>query len=177
MILIFCSITVLSAQRSLYSETIPMQGHIELQESFTLEIQERISFILNQEMAGTTHQVASYEFFSNSPDVAYQLRLAPAFSTSLGENVFAFRSVNATGGSNPPPIPFKISVVNQGNQVRITDDAFQAIQKAIGIRDGSRIEERGNILVTFPTVEEGFNLQGFTFGAYEASVAVEVSAD
>ncbi|HLW21657.1 MAG TPA: hypothetical protein VKZ39_00535, partial [Sphaerochaetaceae bacterium] len=86
MILIFCSITVLSAQRSLYSETIPMQGHIELQESFTLEIQERISFILNQEMAGTTHQVASYEFFSNSPDVAYQLRLAPAFSTSLGEN-------------------------------------------------------------------------------------------
>ena len=175
--MIFSSLTMLSAQRSLYSETIPMQGHIELQESFSLEIQERISFVLNQEMAGTTHQVATYEFFSNSPDVAYQLRLAPGFSTSLGANVFAFRSVNTTGGNTPPPIPFKISVVNQSNQVRITDDAFQAIQKAIGIRDGSRIEERGNIFVTFPTVEEGFNLQGFTFGAYEASIAVEVSAD
>ena len=177
-VLIISSLCVLSAQRSLYSETIPMQGHIELQESFILEVNRPITFALTEEMAGTTHEVATYEFFSNSPDVAYQLRLSPGFSTALGEGVFAFRSITQQRDNAPrPPIPFRLSVVNRANQVQITDEAFRAIQKAIGDRQGSRIEERGIIYVTFPTVEEGFNLQGFTFGSYEASIAVEVSAD
>jgi hypothetical protein len=155
-----------------------MQGHIELQESFTLEISKPIAFVLNQEMAGTTHEVATYQFFSNSPEVAYQLRLSPGFATTLGAEVFAFRGVtNNRNTPGPPPIPFKISVLNRINQSRITDDDFTAIQKVIGVRDGSRIEEQGSIYVTFPTVEEGFDLQGFSYGAYEASIAIEVSAD
>ncbi|WP_422481545.1 hypothetical protein [Pleomorphochaeta sp. DL1XJH-081] len=167
----------LTAQRSLFSETIPMQGHIELQESFSLNVRERIQFTLSQEMAGTTHEVATYEFFSNSPDVAYQLRLSPGFATQLGANVFAFRSVGLGADNNSPPIPFKLSLVNRANLDRISNEDFDAIQKSIGIREGSRSTEQGIIYVTFPTVEEGFDLQGYTFGAYEASIAVEVSAD
>ena len=177
-LLIICTVSFLSAQRSLYSETIPMQGHIELQESFILEVNRPISFALTEEMAGTTHEVATYEFYSNSPAVVYQLRLYPGYATILGEGVFAFRSISQQQDSTTrPPIPFRLSVVNRANQVQITDEAFRSIQKAIGERQGSRVEERGIIYVTFPTVEEGFNLQGFTFGSYEASIAVEVSAD
>lgn len=154
-----------------------MQGHIELQESFTLEVRERISFVLNQDMAGTTHEVATYEFFSNSPDVAYQLRLSPGQVTQMGEGVFAFRNVAQIGGQATPPIPFKLSVMNRSTQLRTTDDTFRSVQKTIGIREGSRSEEQGIIFITFPTVEEGFSLQGFGFGAYEALIAVEVSAD
>lgn len=167
----------LTAQRSLFSETIPMQGHIELQESFSLNVRERIQFTLSQDMAGTTHEVATYEFFSNSPDVAYRLRLAPGFATQLGANVFAFRSVGVGTDGVSPPIPFKLSLVNRANLNTTTNEDFDAIQKSIGIREGSRSAEQGIIYVTFPTLEEGFNLQGYTFGAYEASIAVEVSAD
>jgi hypothetical protein len=178
MILLTNTLFMVAAQRSLYSETIPMQGHIELQESFTLEVNRPITFTLTDEMAGTTHEVASYQFFSNSPDVVYQLRLSPGYTTTLGEGVFAFRSVSRDSAIiSRPPIPFKLSVLNRVTQDQITDDEFRAIQKSIGEREGSRVEEQGSIYVTFPTVEEGFNLQGFTFGAYEASIAVEVLAD
>jgi hypothetical protein len=162
----------------LFSESIPLQGHIELQEKFTLEIKSRVMFVLNQDMAGTTHEIATYEFFSNSPEIAYQLRLSPGYTTQLGEGVFAFRNVSVEGGdSGAPPIPFRLTVRTISNETSITNDAFREIQKSIGIREGSRSEERGTILVTFPTLSEGFNLQSFTFGAYEASIAVEVSAD
>ncbi len=178
MILLMGTLFAISAQRSLYSETIPMQGHIELQESFTLEVNRPITFTLTDEMAGTTHEVASYEFSSNSPDVVYQLRLSPGYTTTLGEGVFAFRSVSRDSTiAARPPIPFKLSVLNRITQDQITDNEFRSIQKSIGEREGSRVEERGSIYVTFPTAEEGFNLQGFTFGAYEASISVEVLAD
>jgi hypothetical protein len=171
------SLLPLYSQQLLFSETIPMQGHIELQESFSLEVRDRIFFELSREMAGTTHEVATYQFFSNSPDIAYRLRLSPGYPTRLGEGIFAFRSVSDEGGSSAPPIPFKLTVMERGTQYRFTDEAFQEVQKPIGMSRGVRAEERGIIYVTFPTVEEGFDLSGFTFGAYEASVAVEVSAD
>ena len=168
--------TPVFAESTIFSETIPMQGHIELQESFSLEVRERILFELTQEMAGTTHEVATYAFFSNSPDVAYQLRLSPGYGLGLSEGIFEFRSTLGSNAENPP-IPFRLSVMNRTNQVRITDDTFRGIQKAIGTRVGSRSEEQGIIYITFPTIEEGFNIQGFSFGSYEASVAVEVAAD
>jgi hypothetical protein len=179
---IICGILLVSSslfgQRSLFSESIPLLGHIELQEKFSLEVTQRNMFVLNQDIAGTTHQIATYEFFSNSPEIAYQLRLRPSYATQLGEGVFAFRNVSADGGdSGAPPIPFRLTVITQLTENRITNEAFREIQKAMGIRAGSRAEERGTIYVTFPTVSEGFNLQSFTFGAYEASIAVEVSAD
>ncbi|PKL27836.1 MAG: hypothetical protein CVV46_09465 [Spirochaetae bacterium HGW-Spirochaetae-2] len=171
-------VPTLSAQRNLFSETIPLQGHIELQERFSLEVKPRVFFVLNQDMAGTTHEIATYQFFSNSPEVAYQMKLSPSYVTQLGEGVFAFRNIGTTGGdSGGQPIPFKLSVVSQVHDSSSTNDAFRAVQKAIGLRDGSRSEEKGTIFVTFPSQSDGFNLQSFTFGTYEASIAVEVSAD
>ena len=182
LVCIICGILLISsslyAQRSLFSESIPLQGHIDLQERFSLEVTQRVTFILNQDIAGTTHEIATYEFFSNSPEIAYQLRLSPGYATQLGEGVFAFRNIAPGGGdSGAPPIPFRLTVITQLSENRITNEAFREIQKAMGIREGSRAAERGTIYVTFPTVSEGFNLQSFTFGAYEASIAVEVSAD
>lgn len=168
----------LYAQRSLFSETIPLQGHIDLQEKFTLEVKERVMFVLNQDVAGTTHEIATYEFFSNSPEIAYQLRLSPGYVTQLGEGVFAFRNVSPTGGdSGAPPIPFRLTVKSVFEEGGITNETFREIRKGIGIREGSKSQERGTIFVTFPTANEGFNLQTFTFGAYEASISIEVSAD
>lgn len=179
-IIVFMSLVGASlyAQRSLFSETIPLQGHIDLQEKFSLEIKERVMFVLNQDIAGTTHEIATYEFFSNSPEIAYQLRLFPGYVTQLGEGVFAFRNVSPTGGdSGAPPIPFRLTVRSVLEEGGITNETFREVQKGIGIREGSKSQERGTILVTFPTANEGFNLQSFTFGAYEASISVEVSAD
>jgi hypothetical protein len=177
LVVLFSSLFSLSAQRIVFSDTIPLQGHIELQEKFSLEINERNTFTLNQDVAGTTHEVASYEFYSNSPELAYTMRLSPGFSTTLGDGIFAFRNTGLIADEEATPIPFKISVLTPINDGRITNEAFQEVQKTIGIRDGSRAEERGTIYVTFPTVNEGFNLRLFTFGSYEASIAVEVLAD
>lgn len=171
------SIGSIHAERVIFNESIPLQGHIDLQEKFTLEVKQRIMFTLNQDMAGTTHEIATYEFFSNSPEIAYQMRLAPGFVTQLGEGVFAFRNVGISGSDPAPPIPFRLTVRPQSGDPGVTNEMFRSVNKPIGIRAGSRSEERGTIYVTFPTLSEGFNLQSFSFGAYEASIAVEVSAD
>jgi len=166
------------AQRSLFSDTILLRGHIEIEEKFKLDLKQKTVFLINQDLAGTTHEIATYEFLSNSPDVVYQMKLAPSYTTQLGENVFAFRNTRSTSiGTGFAPIPFRLTVANRSAESIITDGEFRAIQKSIGMRVGSRSQESGTILVTFPTPSEGFNIQAFSSGAYEASIAVEVSAD
>ncbi|MDD3366055.1 MAG: hypothetical protein WCS59_00625 [Sphaerochaetaceae bacterium] len=168
----------LFAQRNLFSETIPLRGHIDLEEKFSLAIKQKVFFIINQDLAGTTHEIATYEFLSNSPNVAYQMRLSPSFTTQLGEGVFAFRNTRGSSFSSGfAPIPFRLSVSSQSTESTITNEEFREIQKSIGIKVGSRSQESGTIFVTFPTPSEGFNMQAFSSGAYEASIAVEVLAD
>ncbi|MGI6432608.1 MAG: hypothetical protein ACOXZ4_01910 [Sphaerochaetaceae bacterium] len=162
----------LYAQRILFSETIPLQGHINLQEKFTLDVEKNLSFNITQDMAGNTYQVATYDFFSNSPEVMYQLKLAPGGSAEE----FSFRNIAPlVERGQTSSVPFKVAV--RTNDLLITNEMFKAIRKTIGLREGSRAAEQGAIFITFPTVSEGFNLQTFSYGAYEALIAVEVSAD
>lgn len=166
-------VLTLPAQRILFSETIPLQAHIDLQESFSLEVNKQLSFNLNQDVAGNTYQVANYEFYSNSPEVYYQLKLSPGES----KNEFAFRSLStiASDKTHNTTLPFRVSV--EADQVVVSNEAYKEVRKQIGIREGSRATETGTIYISFPSLGEGFNLQLFSFGAYEASIAVEVSAD
>ncbi|MFA5513529.1 MAG: hypothetical protein WDA17_01255 [Sphaerochaetaceae bacterium] len=174
LILLFVFLPV-SAQRIVFQDTIPLKAHIELQEKFTLEINQSTTFALSQDIAGTTHEIATYEFFSNSPYVAYQMRLAPGFVTELGDDIFAFRSASLY--SNAAPIPFRLSIATLLEHNKPLEATTEALEKEIGIKEGSSREEKGIIYVSFPTASEGFNLKGLPFGSYEAAIAVEVTAD
>lgn len=176
-LLIFTTLMPIYSRRVIFSETIPLQGHIELQEKFSLDVIDNIRFTLNQDIAGTTHEIATYEFFSNSPNIAYQMRLSPGLSSNLQDGVFAFRNMSLTsegGGSNV--IPFRVAIANIFDESNISG-AYQEIEKKIGLKEGSSSQEQGAIYVSFPTADEGFNLRDFNYGSYEASIAVEVLAD
>ena len=64
-ILIF--ISPLFSQRILFSDIIPLSGHIDIEEKFELELNQQENFKFSTEIAGTTHDIASYSFISNSP--------------------------------------------------------------------------------------------------------------
>jgi len=168
----------LSAQRVMFIGTIPLRGRIELQEKFSLEVKQRTLFQFDQELAGTSHEIATYEFYSNSPEIAYQLRLSPGEETRLGEDIFAFRNVDEQGrDTGKAPIPFKLSVLTPSVASQSVNPDFTVVEKSIGVRQGSRYEESGAFYVSFPTQSEGFDIQSFSSGYYEASITVEVSAD
>lgn len=175
-LMIFTSLMPAYSRRVIFSETIPLQGHIELQEKFTLDIADNIRFTLNQDIAGTTHEIATYEFFSNSPNIAYQMRLSPGLSSNLQDGVFAFRSILTTDGPGSNIIPFRVAIANIFDDANISG-GYQEIEKKIGLKEGSSSQEQGVIYVSFPTADEGFNLRDFNYGSYEASIAVEVLAD
>ncbi|MFA5467997.1 MAG: hypothetical protein WC224_02925 [Sphaerochaetaceae bacterium] len=171
-------VPVLFGQRILFSDIIPLRGHIDIEEKFELELQQAEYFRFTKDLAGTTHEIASYKFMSNSPSVIYQMKLSPAFATSLGEGIFAFRNIRpASSDLEGAPIPFKISVATITRDSVATSEEFKAFQKAIGTQQGSQSVENGTISVTFPSENEGYDFDGFSSGSYEASIAVEVSAD
>ncbi|NLA92514.1 MAG: hypothetical protein GX842_03610 [Spirochaetales bacterium] len=175
-ILIF--ISPLFSQRILFSDIIPLRGHIDIEEKFELELNQQENFKFSTEIAGTTHDIASYSFISNSPLISYRLTLSPGVVTPLGEGIFAFRNTRVATSDRPnSPIPFKLSVTTETREMTVSDEEFRTVQKPIGSRVGSQLVENGIISVTFPTEKEGFDLQEFSSGAYEASIAVEVSAD
>lgn len=177
--LLFVSITsLLFSERSLFVGTIPLNGRIPLQESFSLDVTFQDSFLLNQNIAGGRYQIATYEFFSNSPDIIYQMKLSPGINTRLGEGIFAFRNVTEGGidtGGNP--IPFRLVVRDSLDLGDISNDEFRSVAKNIGILIGSRYQENGTIFVAFPTTSEGFDITEFSSGSYIASIFVEVLAD
>ncbi len=166
------------SQRILFSDIIPLRGHIDIEEKFELELNQQENFKFSAEIAGTTHEIASYSFVSNSPSIIYRLILSPGVVTPLGEGIFAFRNARiATSDRLNSPIPFKLSVSTNERDVIVSNDEFRMVQKPIGNRVGSQLVENGIISVTFPTEKEGFDFKEFSSGAYEASIAVEVSAD
>jgi len=177
-LIITSSLISLFAIDALYVETIPLNGRIPLQESFTLEVTFQVPFVLSQEIAGNEVQIATYDFFSNSPQISYQLRLSPGITTQLGEGVFAFRSIT-TGGidTGDIPIPFKLVVRNAQDNQAFTNEQYRSVEKPIGVLIGSRYEESGFISAQFPTIGEGFNINDFTSGLYDAMIFVEVLAD
>lgn len=171
-------VPALFSQRILFSDIIPLRGHIDIEEKFELELRQQENFKFSLELAGTTHDIASYKFISNSPLIAYHLRLSPGVVTPLGEGIFAFRNTRSDTPSKPnSPIPFKLSVTTDTKEEVVSNDDFSTVQKPIGNRIGSQLIENGTISVTFPSEKEGFDLQDFSSGSYEASIAVEVSAD
>ena len=166
------------AQRTLFVGTIPLNGRIPLEETFTLEVTFQVPLLFNQEIAGGQYQIATYEFFSNSPAIEYQLKLSPGVDTRLGKGLFAFRSINAGGiDTGAKPIPFRLIVKNRFDVDEFTNDEYRAVEKNIGVLIGSRFEESGLIYVQFPSISEGFDINNFTSGLYEASIFVEVLAD
>jgi len=166
------------SQRILFSDIIPLRGHIDIEEKFELELNQQENFKFSTEIAGTTHEIAFYSFVSNSPTIAYRLTLSPGVVTQLGEGIFAFRNTRIATSDRPnSPIPFKLTVSTDERDMSVSNDEFRTVQKPIGNRVGSQLVENGVISVTFPTEKEGFDLQEFSSGAYEASIAVEVSAD
>ncbi len=166
------------SQRTLFVGTIPLNGRIPLQETFSLDVTFQVPFLLNQNIAGGQYQIATYEFFSNSPDIIYQMRLSPGIDTRLGKGIFAFRNITEGGldtGGNP--IPFRLVVKDSLDREEVSNDEFRSVAKNIGILIGSRYQEKGSIFVAFPSLSEGFDATEFTSGFYEASIFVEVMVD
>jgi len=177
-ILLLSFTSLLFSQRTLFVGTIPLNGRIPLQETFSLDVTFQVPFLLNQNIAGGQYQIATYEFYSNSPDLLYQMKLSPGVDTRLGEGIFAFRNITEGGvdtGGNP--IPFRLVVRDSTETKEISNAEFRSVEKNIGTLDGSRYEETGTIFVAFPTVSEGFTIADFSSGFYEAAVFVEVLVD
>ncbi len=168
----------LYSQRSLFVGTIPLNGRIPLQETFSLELTATSTLLFSQEMAGTEIQVATYSFSSNSPEVQYQMRLSPGIDSSLGHGVFAFRNITEEGfDTGGYPIPFSLILKDSTEGASVEGDQYRSVQKPIGAMIGSRFQETGSIHVAFPSQSQGFNMEDFSSGNYEASVLVEVLAD
>lgn len=177
-ILILSCSPLLFSERTLFVGTIPLNGRIPLQETFSLDVTFQIPFLLNQNIAGGEYQIATYEFFSNSPDLLYQMKLSPGIDTQLGKGIFAFRNITDGGidtGANP--IPFRLIVKDSTETSEVSNTEFMSVEKNIGILTGSRYEETGSIFVAFPTVSEGFEITDFLSGFYEAAIFVEVLVD
>lgn len=171
-------VTPVSAERIVFTGNIPLNGRIELKESLTLEVKQQSELDLNAEIAGEDYEIATYEFYSNSPEAAYRLRLLPSTYSEFGDSTFAFKNIdergNSTGSVN---IPFKLSVLSTNANAMAVTPKYQKVEKTIGVLDGSRYQESGSIVISFPTKEEGFNFEAFASGLYEASITVEVAAD
>ena len=178
MILIISCTSFLFSARSLFTGTIPLNGQIPLQERFVLDVTLQVPFALNQNIAGGQYQIATYEFFSNSPDLFYQMKLSPGIDTRLGKGIFAFRNITGSGidtGGNP--IPFRLVVKDSTETDEVSNTEFRSVAKNIGILTGSRYLETGTIYVAFPTTSEGFTISDFSSGYYEAAIFVEVLVD
>jgi hypothetical protein len=177
-ILILSISSLLFSERTLFVGTIPLNGRIPLQETFSLDVTFQVPFLLNQNIAGGEYKIATYEFFSNSPDLLYQMKLSPGIDTALGKGIFAFRNITDGGvdtGANP--IPFRLIVKDSTETNEVSNAEFMSVVKDIGILTGSRYEESGTIFVAFPTLSEGFEITDFLSGFYEAAIFVEVLVD
>jgi len=167
------------SERVIFIGTIPLNGRIELQERFELEITQNNTITFTPEIAGQTIDIATYDFYSNNADSSYRLRLTPSTYSEFGDDVFAFKNVdirgNATGAVS---VPFMLSIlIPELQQDTVNPVSRGTLERSIGIRDGSRYRENGVIRMTFPTQTEGFRFDVFSAGYYEASITVEVATD
>ncbi len=169
---------LLYGQRTLFVGTIPLNGKIPLQETFSLDLTLSSEFVFTQELGGKEFEVATYEFSSNSPDLQYEMKLSPGIASSLGSDVFAFRNITEEGlPSEGPPIPFSISLKDLDDESSLSAGDSRSMKKRVGTLVGSRYKERGSISMVFPTLDEGFHIEEFSSGLYEASILVEVLAN
>lgn len=170
--------SVLFGQRTLFVGTIPLNGSIPLQETFSVDVTFSSGFLFSQEVAGNEYQIATYQFSSNSPFIQYQMKLSPASSASAGPDLFAFRNITPDGqNAGGRSIPFSIRVRSFSEEETVASSGDRALQKKVGVLEGSQYTEVGSISVAFPSRSEGFNIEEFSSGLYEASILVEVLAD
>lgn len=177
-VLLLSLTSLLFSQRTLFVGTIPLYGEIPLEEVFSLDVTLQVPFLFNQNIAGGQYQIATYDFYSNSPDLLYHMRLSPGVDTRLGEGVFAFRNITEGGidtGGNP--IAYRLVVKGSEEVEAISNFEFRSVQKNIGVLTGSRYKENGVISVAFPSVNEGFSMKDFLSGFYESAIFVEVLVD
>ncbi len=179
LVIIMGSFLPVFAERVIYIGTIPLNGRIELQERFELEITQNNTITFTPEIAGQTIDIATYDFYSNNADSLYTLKLKPSTFSEFGDATFAFKNVdssgNATGGVS---VPFMLSILIPDLQIdNTTPMRTGTLEKSIGIRDGSRYRENGVIRMTFPSRTEEFPFTDFSAGFYEASITVEVSTE
>jgi len=168
----------ISAERVIFVGTIPLNGRIDLQERFELEVKQQSTLVLNADIAGLSFEIATYDFFSNNSNSSYQLRLIPSTYSEFGDSMFAFKNVDAQGrDTGAPSIPFMLSVVSSNASAQKVTPKSRNVEKPIGVRDGSRYLENGVIMLSFPTQSEGFQFDAFASGFYEAYITVEVSTD
>ncbi len=166
--------------RTLFIQTIPINGIIGLQESFTLELKQQAPIVFNEDLAGRELEIATYEFFSNSPDVAYQLRIIPATTAGFRDDKFMFRYIDDETTDlkkKESTIPFRLSVLSEFSQAKNIKWESKVAEKSIGVTDGNRYRETGSIVITFPTTGEGFDFEELASGYYQANITVEVSTD
>ncbi len=170
--------SVLFGQRTLFVGTIPLNGSIPLQESFSVDVTFSSGFLFSQEVAGNEYQIATYQFSSNSPFIQYQMKLSPGLGSSSVSDIFAFRNITEDGeDAGGQPIPFFLRVRNFTDEETVYSAGNQPLQKKVGVLEGSQYTEIGSISVAFPSRSEGFNIEEFSSGLYEASILVEVLAD
>jgi hypothetical protein len=168
----------LFAERVIFIGTIPLNGRIELQEVFELEITQNNTITFTPDIAGQAIDIATYDFYSNNADSSYTLRLKPSTFSEFGDATFAFKNVDARGNATGAvSVPFMLSILLPDLQEEDVTPKAEALEKSIGIRDGSRYRENGVIRMTFPSQTEGFQFDVFSAGFYEASITVEVSTD
>lgn len=177
---LFAMLAVPLVARIVFTDIIPINAIIGLQETFSLEIKQQTPILFNEDLEGREIVIATYEFFSNNPDVAYQLRILPAHTVGPANNQFLFKFI---GDAGPDPkkkdsvIPFKLSVVGIDTDATAVRWENNRAEKPIGVVDGNRSRENGSIVITFPTKDEGFNFKELASGAYQANILVEVSTD
>jgi hypothetical protein len=165
-------------ERVIYVGTIPLNGRIDLQERFELEIKQQSTLVFNSDIAGLSYEIATYDFYSNNSNISYQLKLTPSTFSEFGDSIFAFNNVDSQGrNTGALSIPFMLSVISPTVSAQKVSPKSRIVEKPIGVLDGSRYLENGTIMLSFPTQSEGFRFDAFASGFYEAYIMVEVSTD
>ena len=180
LVALLATLTMSLAARIIFTDIIPINAIIGLQETFSLEIKQQTPIVFNEDLEGREIIIATYEFFSNNPDVAYQLKILPAHMGGPANNQFLFRFIGDSGldlKKKDSVIPFKLSVVSIDTDASTVRWEDNRAEKPIGVVDGNRSRENGSIVITFPTKDEGFNFKELASGAYQANILVEVSTD
>lgn len=176
LLILLCSLFPLSS-RILFEQTIPINGMIGLEERFTLTITQTEPIIFSEDIAGRELEIATYEFYSNSLDAVYQLRIASADTARrAGRSDFAFVFI---GQDSPQAstIPFKIGFRSTSQALQKETGDGDLAERALAGVAGMPLAESGSIVITLPSKSEGFEFKEIVSGYYQANISLEVSAD
>lgn len=161
----------------LFVQTIPINGMIGLEERFSLEITQTDPIVFSDDLAGRELEIATYEFYSNSQETTYQLRIVSADTArQLGQDDFAFLFVGQ-GSHQASTIPFKIGLRSSNQALQKESAQNYSSERAFGGVAGTPLIESGSIVITLPSKSEGFEFKEIISGYYQANITVEVSSD